>query len=309
MSDEQEYDVAISFLAEDETLAVQIRDALDPPLNVFVYSRKQRKLAGRDGVEAFREVFGGHARLALVLYRGGWGQTSWTRVEETAIKEVCLEHGWERMFLVRLERESSVPKWVPKPHLYLDLNAFGFADLIGAIKARLIELDVELAPISPTDRASAQAKQRKFDEETEQLLAQSNNPFLGALEHVKGKLTELGNKVSEQTGWDVAVGEGALIGGFIISAEGQTVQLTMREVYANTARNAYVEVNEYDTGIPVNDPNLAYHAFEPIRAVGSNRLELRRLPDVGWCWELNDRVLTPEATAEAIMHILLDRLS
>lgn len=33
-----------------------------------------------------------------------------------------------------------------------------------------------------------------------------------------------------------------------------------------------------------------------------------QLPALGWCWELDGKVLSHEATATAIMHALLDRI-
>lgn len=52
------YDVALSFLGEDEPLARQIGDVLRDRLSVFIYSNaeQQTKLAGRDGEEAFGKV-------------------------------------------------------------------------------------------------------------------------------------------------------------------------------------------------------------------------------------------------------------
>ncbi len=147
-----EYDVAISFLAADEPLALRVAEDL-APLNVFVYSKKQEELAGRDGVEAFREVFRSRARLALVLFRARWGETPWTRVEETAIRDRCLGDGWEHLMFVHLERAPK-PKWVPDSKLYLDHQTFGIRDLIGATKARCAELGAELRPPSAAARAS-----------------------------------------------------------------------------------------------------------------------------------------------------------
>jgi hypothetical protein len=66
-----EYEVAISFLAPDEPLARQVAEAL-APLRVFVYSKAQEAIAGREGVEAFREVFRHQAQVAVVLFRPRW---------------------------------------------------------------------------------------------------------------------------------------------------------------------------------------------------------------------------------------------
>ena len=68
-------------------------------LTCFVYSKRQEDLAGRDGVEAFREVFRHRNSLSVVLHREGWGETPWTRVEETAIRDRCLADGWRHLIL------------------------------------------------------------------------------------------------------------------------------------------------------------------------------------------------------------------
>ena len=109
--DESRYDVAVSFLARDEPLAHEIAELL-APMHVFVYSKEQEEVAGREGIEAFRGVFREGSELMLVLYREGWGQTPWTQVEETAIRDFCLESGWNRLVFVRLEREQSIPGWL-----------------------------------------------------------------------------------------------------------------------------------------------------------------------------------------------------
>ena len=55
------YDVAFSFLAEDEDLATQINDLIQDRVNTFLYSRKQDAIAGTDGEKTFNRVFGSEA--------------------------------------------------------------------------------------------------------------------------------------------------------------------------------------------------------------------------------------------------------
>src|SRR5438105_10121982 len=76
MGDDYKYDVAISFLSRDESLAREIAEQL-APLRVFVYSKAQGEVAGREGIATFRTVFRELARVALVLFRTGWGLTDW----------------------------------------------------------------------------------------------------------------------------------------------------------------------------------------------------------------------------------------
>ena len=79
-----EFDVALSFLAKDEPLALRLADLIRERLRTFIYSKEQEQLAGRDGEEKFAQVFGRGARIVVVLHRQGWGTTPWTRVEMRA---------------------------------------------------------------------------------------------------------------------------------------------------------------------------------------------------------------------------------
>jgi len=62
-----QYDVAFSFVAQDEGLATQLADQFEGRLRVFLYSRKQEQLAGTDGDKSFNDVFASQSRL--VVYR------------------------------------------------------------------------------------------------------------------------------------------------------------------------------------------------------------------------------------------------
>lgn len=53
--------------------------------------------------------------------------------------------------------------------------------------------------------------------------------------------------VAETTGWPVKCGPGALIGGFVVIARNQSLQIKDLDLYANTARSAYLEVRDYNT--------------------------------------------------------------
>ena len=88
-----EYDVAISFLGRDHGTAVALRELLAPSLRVFEFSSRQEEIAGTDGLATVRQVFGAAARLVVVLHRGGWGESPWTRVEQIAIQDRFLREG------------------------------------------------------------------------------------------------------------------------------------------------------------------------------------------------------------------------
>jgi hypothetical protein len=72
-SPEYTYDVAFSFLAQDEGLATELNDPLQDRVRTFLYSKKQGEITGTKGERTFNAVFGEQARLVVVLYRAGWG--------------------------------------------------------------------------------------------------------------------------------------------------------------------------------------------------------------------------------------------
>lgn len=308
MSADPQYDVAISFASADEPLAAQLRDLLQPPHSVFLYSKAQEQLAGRDGIEAFRTVFREHASLVVILYSAPWGQTPWTRVEKTAIEELSLAEGWEHLMFVRLNDADPVPKWVPKPHLYLNLQTFGMSDLVGAIKARLIELGVESKPISPAARAAAQERLRAFNAETETLLTKPPWIFDDLANNLCDAIRAQADQVSKETKWKVACGPAAILGGFAVTAQGQGLTIRSGRKYLNSTDDTYLVLAEFDQALTIQQPGLSYTAWRVIKDVNIRKICIRRLPDVGWCWELDKRVLPVDATAAAIVHILLDRI-
>jgi hypothetical protein len=97
--DQFTYDVAFSFLTEDEPTAVRLNDILKTRLNTFLYTERQKELAGTDGEITFKRVFEHDARTAVVLYRSGWGERRWTSVEQRGIRERAFNHNYGYRFV------------------------------------------------------------------------------------------------------------------------------------------------------------------------------------------------------------------
>jgi hypothetical protein len=89
-NDAFEYDIAFSFVAEDEGLATQLNDRLQDRYRTFLYSKAQKQLAGTDGEKTFNAVFGKEARIVAVLLRPEWGYTSRIRFHD-----VCRDGTWD----------------------------------------------------------------------------------------------------------------------------------------------------------------------------------------------------------------------
>lgn len=294
-----DYDVAISFLAADEPLALQVREAL-APLRVFVYSKAQEEVAGTEGVETFREVFRHRARVPLVLFRPGWGQTKWTRVEETAIRDYCLEAGWDHLLFVRLTDDGEIPKWVPDSYIYLDFATFGLPDLVGAVKAKCAKLGVELRPPTAADRAKLIAAKEKFRQETRDLMRASPKPFHEAATTLFSALELSLAEIEKGTGWQVARG-GRHHSEFVARTDGISIQLHAQDLYANTCDGSSLLFRVFSGTLLTPAEEGKFTTWDRPQVIRSRELKLTRRPEHGWCWEDAGKVLSTEAAATMIV--------
>ena len=137
MNDSFKYDVAFSFLQEDEQLALEIADRIRDRVNVFIYSEQQNELAGQDGVDKFSRVFGQEARVVVILHRESWGQTKWTRIEDNAIKTRFLNNGPGFLLIIPLDSPDKLPPWVPLTHIWLGIDRYGVNGVSSVIESRV----------------------------------------------------------------------------------------------------------------------------------------------------------------------------
>lgn len=298
-----QFDVAISFLHQDEALARTIAERL-APLRVFVYSKSQEEVAGRDGVEAFREIFRHRCKVAMVLYRRGWGETKWTAVEEIAIRDHCLEKRFEPLMFVRLDEQGERPKWVPDSYLYLDYEAFGIDDLIGATKAKCASLGIKLEAPTAADKAMRLARAERFAGETEELKRASPNPFREAQAAINESLRLSAEALRQGSGWDVAFGfDGRET---VIRVEGITVQLLSREVYVNSCREGQflIRLFEGTLATPEESSRGGYAIFQPSER-SRRSIHLTRTLELGWCWLDGGQVRSSDQIAEAVIEALV----
>jgi hypothetical protein len=139
INEEYKYDVAFSFVVDDEELAKQLNVQIKNRMKTFIYFEHQKKLAGKDGEEEFNRVFGTEARVVVILYRKIWGTTSWTRIEETAIKNRGYDEGYDFVILIPLDKPSTSPRWLPKTRMWIGLERWGIDAAAAVIEARVQE--------------------------------------------------------------------------------------------------------------------------------------------------------------------------
>lgn len=161
--EDYKYDVAFSFLQQDEQLALQLSDLIQDRLRTFVYSKQQGEIAGTDGEKKFVAVFGQEARTVVVLYREGWGTTSWTRIEETAIRNRAFEKGYNFVLFIPLDNPPSTPEWLPRTRLWIGLLRWGPQGAASVIEARVQELGGSVREETAQDRAARLRRTIEFE--------------------------------------------------------------------------------------------------------------------------------------------------
>lgn len=161
---EYKYDVAFSLLNEDLTLAQEINDLLSDRYKTFLYSERQKEIAGADGEVKFKEVFSNQARFVVVFFREGWGKTPWTRMEEEAIRGRAYEEGYDFVKFIPLGDNLKVPTYLPKIQLWINATRFGAKGAASVIEARLAELGAVTSKESTAERAARLDRQIAFEE-------------------------------------------------------------------------------------------------------------------------------------------------
>ena len=248
------YDVAVSFLSADESIAAALYNRLSDGLEVFFYPRSHEALAGTNGLESMRIPFLSESCVVVVLYREPWGETPWTRVEQTAIQEGCLKHGWQRLFFIVLDRDSSPPKWLPETHARFNYADFGFEEAVGAIKARVQECGGIIATLTAMKRAELSKQETEYLHE--------KRTYCSSLESVKRQASQLFRELQ------CVCAEVSTAGGIPIEFQSDSTDchsrnrisliVTYRYNLSNSGVECQITVHEYDNRLPMNGEQQLY---------------------------------------------------
>ncbi len=178
------YDVAFSFLANDEDLAIQIEALLRHRVKTFIYSRKQDDIVGKDGEVVLNRVFGVESRIVVVLHRKEWGNTPWTRIEETSIKNRAFNEGYDFTLFIPLEKPPAIPKWVPKTRIWMDIDRWGTECAASVIEMIIQEAGGQAKEETIEERVAQSTRKIAF-EEKKQAFLKTDAAVKAANEHVK----------------------------------------------------------------------------------------------------------------------------
>jgi hypothetical protein len=149
---------------------MQLNDLLQSRVRTFIYSERQKELAGKDGEQVFGSVFGEKSRFVALLYREGWGETSWTRIEKIAIQNRAMEEGHDFLLCIPVDEPPRAPKWIPRNRIWIGLKRWGTTGAASIIEARIQELGGEPAEETPALRAARLGRRQEFERARERFI-------------------------------------------------------------------------------------------------------------------------------------------
>lgn len=307
-----DFDVAISFLADDEGIAIRLADVLrERGMKVFVYSEQQKELALKDGIEEFTSIFRERSRVCVVLYRQGWGETKWTRIEENAIKDRAFEGDWDSVAIVALapSKGRGVPSWVPKPYVYMDFDRYGLEATAAVIDHKVRQAGAE--PRQETARERSDRLLRLAEAE------QSREVFLSSKYGVEAAQSELKSLFALLESETEAMSNATPKRSIQFERSPHEFRSAVRtpragtligweNAYGNTVRKASLLVREFARPVFLD----GYYPGGRKSAVGKEDFTFTQILDgrLGWISDKDDaRVWSTEQLADRILSRLIDR--
>ncbi len=305
-SQNYKYDVAFSFLQEDEQLAITLSDLLQGRFNTFIYSEKQAELVGKDGERTFNQVFGEQARIVVVLYRNGWGETKWTRIEMTAIKNRAFDSGYDFTLFILLDRRSQLPPWIPKTQIWFNYDRWGLEGATSIIEYKTQQVGVIEKKETVEERAArigreieAKRKREKFLN-SEEGVGKANNeiPLLfSEIEKITKNIEEKNTHIRIEL--DKQQGGHALT----LSSHGYGLRIRWVNRSSNTLRDSYLY-------IALRKRASAFDVERENKALLENKFtfDVSRSEEFGWSKLPEKKFYSSAQLGEFCVDIILNRI-
>ncbi len=300
------YDIAFSFVQQDEEIAIKLNDLLQGRFNTFIYSKKQTELVGNDGEEVFNKVFNEQSRIVVVLYRNEWGKTNWTRIEMTAIKNRAFEDGYGFAIFIVLDRKSSLPKWIPKTEIWQNFDRWGIEGAISAIEFKVQQKGGIEKVESITDKAARIDRELDFLKKKESFLESAegvqaaNREFAILFEEIERIVKDISdNNQHFNIGFDRDRGGRQVTllyhaYSLIVSWSGNVINsLSTSYLYIGLWKRLS-RFDPYEKSDKVFEHKVKFDMFE------SNKY--------GWCLEKDERKYSSKLLAELIVNIILEKV-
>jgi hypothetical protein len=297
------YDVAFSLLSQDEGLAGEINDLLCDRYQTFLYSEKQKEVAGTDGELRFKAVFAEEARFVVVLYRKGWGETPWTRMEEEAIRGRAYEESYDFVKFIPLDKKQTAPKYLPKVQLWINALRFGTKGAASIIEARLAELGAVTSVESPVNRAMRLKRALDFEQKSKDFLRShegvnlSNKSFAAIAAALETKAAEI-----TETGINLVIKKQDRVVIVLGLNKGLRIQWTYS--YANSLEGAHLDIEVWD-GHPPFPGIMSYEAPHKMHSQVFT-FELLTNEIGGWMNRQRDSSYDADRLADLALHFYMD---
>jgi len=304
MSDAIKYDVAIPFLSADLDIAEKLTDLLRDRMQVFLFTERQGDVVGPDGIARMNAVYGEEARIAVVLYREGWGKKGWTGVEETAIKNRAMEKGWGFLLMVPLEEQPKLPPWVPRENIWLSYPHYGLDAGLPVIERLLEQLRGEVKPVTAATHLAQEARHNAWQKEREAKRGTVAG-VTAAKEHVVALFAELQKTVSAEPTADISfkrVGDrAARIWTQAPDHEGTTVTFYWSQSWGNVLSQSGLHVRLWEgyAGAASEGPL----AFEDAAEVGGHEFDFEWSESGQWVWQGRDTKRSYDTAALAALFV------
>lgn len=304
------YDIAFSFLSESGQIARELQQRLNPNLRVFVYFDKQEDLVGTDGFESFRQIFYEESRLVVVIYKNGWGETPWTRVEEAAIKDRCLTKGWAGLLFIMADSKDSPPIWLPQTNIRLHLQDYGMEQAVGAIKALVESLGGQLLKETAIDRAKRLQGELGFRANRRKLLSSDEGVREATKEALKihGGIRALIEKIRAESG-ALTVEAGSDDEKTVLTTGRVSLVVYWRPSYSNTLEHSPLLVREFNGRVLLPEQRGKSHLISEPDLLTEHEFDPDLTSDQGWCWHSRfapQRYFSSMEVAEHCVRLFLD---
>jgi hypothetical protein len=301
------YDVAFSFLKRDEDLIAQVDTHLHGRVKTFVPSRREELLDHTDFEKTVRRVFGCDTRIVTVFYRGSWGRTGCTLLEETAIRNRAHEEGYDFMLLIPLDIPPSLPLWIPKKQIWLGRDRWGIEGMAAVIDARVQQAGGSTPEETPLEHAQRLERELAFEEERQAFLYSEDGvrsaqaelaKLFSDIERISKEITKTTQRIPVRLDRDEKH--------LILSTHGLSLDVAWNLRSPKTLEKSSLHVMLWKGFLSVHGA-----AFEKPRRLEKTEFCFDRSSsgEIGWREsEMEDRFLSSAGLAEECVNLLLDHI-
>jgi hypothetical protein len=210
------------------------------------------------------------SRFVALLYREGWGETPWTRVEKIAIQNRTMQEGHDFLLCIPLDQPPTPPKWIPRNRIWIGLDRWGIDGAASVIEARVQELGGEPTEETPAVRAARLGRKREFERLREQFIGgqQGIDQANEAVVDLKTAVRKLAEEIATSEKMLLPLKVAEVRGEFILIGLGPAMVLNWQQRYSNTLKDSALSI-EFCDRLP---KHLAAIPFDHHRTLEKTKL-------------------------------------